>query len=429
MHMLALKSKCTSAVLVLFAMAVSSSSAGATTVAPKDAGVVLKKKMGSAIETVLQTILIKHPCMTLAVAFIFLLEEHMRHFHKRKWIFGHVHGRSNGIMRKLGIDMIIITIYYGSESVPFVNTRPFVLTLLIVSVDTFAMYYIGKLIHLMVKCQEFSDELVAEEDDDVDPYREYDEGVKFQATSKYMHIALPLRRVIPVFFAQMSIMLFYMFYLNADKDSHDVKNVSFLYWIVAIVLQLYAGEQQLGDPYCPEYWNTIEAWEEVEVKVDTRKRSRVSVKEIEFMEKAEVVKVEHDQDGKIYKFNAQELTIRWEIFSYPVPMPLKYELRIRRFMDCIINRFLREVVVFTFPIMLCVEGPLDFVKDCTAIWFITTLDDLDVGQDDKTKIPDMLGKVFKRWAWDKVHRKSPSAREPRRHKKVADHAGYERLNV
>merc|ERR1712157_584699 len=37
--------------------------------------------------------------------------------------------------------------------------------------------------------------------------------------------------------------------------------------------------------------------------------------------------------------------------------------------------------MFTFPVMLAVEGPLDFVKDCTAVLFISTLDDTDEPKD------------------------------------------------
>merc|ERR1712176_1402950 len=42
--------------------------------------------------------------------------------------------------------------------------------------------------------------------------------------------------------------------------------------------------------------------------------------------------------------------------------------------------------MYTFPIMVCVEGPLDFVKDCTAVLFISQLDDLDDPKDLKELI-------------------------------------------
>lgn len=47
--------------------------------------------------------------------------------------------------------------------------------------------------------------------------------------------------------------------------------------------------------------------------------------------------------------------------------------------------------MFTFPVLLCTEGPLDFVKDCTAIFFLTTLDDLD--ESDNCSVEEQIVKI------------------------------------
>jgi len=421
--MIAVRILCTIATLVAFA-----STAGTTTNTPKDLGKTLKQDMGQIIEEFLSKVLIQHPTMTLVIALFLLVEDYLRHFHRRKWIFGKMHGKNNAIMRRLAIDLIILIVYYGSEAVQWVHKRPFVITLALVFFDSFAMYSIGLIISQTCHRPHHPSVHDEHDDDEADPYREEDHDTKkYIATSKYMHISLRLRTVVPVFFAQSAIMIFYMFYLNADEDSHDVHKVAFLYWVVAIILQLYAGEQQLGDPYCPEYWETLLNHTDVEVHID--KKSTRATKEIAFLDKAPGVTSQHSHKTCTYRFNAQDLTIAWEIFGVPVQVPLRWELQLRRLMDLCINRFLREVVVFTFPIMLANEGPLDFVKDCTAVWFITTLDDLDVGQDEQTKIPDMLGKVFKRWAWDHRKYQKTEARETLHRRKVADHTVYERFSV
>merc|ERR1712062_858008 len=50
--------------------------------------------------------------------------------------------------------------------------------------------------------------------------------------------------------------------------------------------------------------------------------------------------------------------------------------RLRMFMDWMVNGFGRKLVLGTTPILLCNDKPLDFIKDCMAIWFVFMLDDL-----------------------------------------------------
>merc|ERR1712167_101262 len=69
-------------------------------------------------------------------------------------------------------------------------------------------------------------------------------------------------------------------------------------------------------------------------------------------------------------------------------MTYNTEWIIRCIMDFCINGLGRSLVAYTFPIMLCVEGPLDFVKDCTAVLFISTLDD-----NDKIELDSILAKL------------------------------------
>lgn len=63
----------------------------------------------------------------------------------------------------------------------------------------------------------------------------------------------------------------------------------------------------------------------------------------------------------------------------------------RSYMDCLVNSIARDIILYTFPLMLCVEGPLDFVKDCTAIFFLTTLD--DTGPEKPRTLSQMLARL------------------------------------
>merc|ERR1712039_979599 len=77
--------------------------------------------------------------------------------------------------------------------------------------------------------------------------------------------------------------------------------------------------------------------------------------------------------------------------------------RLRQTMDKFINSIAYNVIMFTFPIMLCVEGPLDFVKDCTAIFFLTTLD--DTGFEKSKNIDQMLTRLKFNRCFERVRAK------------------------
>jgi len=67
-----------------------------------------------------------------------------------------------------------------------------------------------------------------------------------------------------------------------------------------------------------------------------------------------------------------------KIFGF-IPLPLRCEWYIRLGFDFMINSLVRKVVLLTAPIIFCTEEPLDFIKDCLAVFFISTLDDTSPG--------------------------------------------------
>merc|ERR1711971_98735 len=51
--------------------------------------------------------------------------------------------------------------------------------------------------------------------------------------------------------------------------------------------------------------------------------------------------------------------------------------RFRYVFDTVVNAMARSVILCTAPILLSTEEPMDFIKDCLALFFITKIDDYD----------------------------------------------------
>lgn len=126
---------------------------------------------------------------------------------------------------------------------------------------------------------------------------------------------------------------YYMFDLNSDPDTHNVESVSFMKWFFAVVLTILAGEDEVGAPFNHEFWDHL-----CEQKIASLKKP-----------------------------------VFWGLWQ----IERRYEFRFRMVLSFIVNRIFRGIILGTGPIMLCVSGPMDFIKDCLAIFFITKLDDLD----------------------------------------------------
>jgi hypothetical protein len=137
-----------------------------------------------------------------------------------------------------------------------------------------------------------------------------------------------------MFIIQCGLLGFFVSELNGNGKDKNPDKVEFGYWLVGILMQLYTSHQQLGPPYNREYWAAV--------------------------------------------LNMEPEMAKQPIWLYDkIKVTYGIEWRLRSCMDLLISSVARDIIMFTFPIMLCVEGPLDFVKDCTAVFFLTTIDDLE----------------------------------------------------
>lgn len=159
-----------------------------------------------------------------------------------------------------------------------------------------------------------------------------DEPIK----SKYMDFSRGWGTVVLTFFCQVMLFILFYLYVNADTVSHDRCNIMVVAWIVSVAVVLEAGLEEAGDAYHPELWE----------------------------------QVKNELEKKDYDFQK--------------------EFRLRRTFDFLVNSFVREALLGVTPIILCVESPIDIVKDVLAVFFICKFDDLDDAMSIKDMVNDRL---------------------------------------
>merc|ERR1712232_581950 len=160
-----------------------------------------------------------------------------------------------------------------------------------------------------------------------------------------------------MFVAQMGLITYYIFELEgwSDEDpddnvglkTHDYNNVSVVKWFIGVVIVEVAAENEVGAEFNFKFWYNL-------------------------------IKGALNEDSTIYKNwdRRKELKKEWcckEEWcgkTYHV-----VEGVFRCLLAFLVNSVSRSVLLGTAPIMLCVEGPMDFIKDVMAVFFIVNLDD------------------------------------------------------
>lgn len=275
-------------------------------------------------------------------------------------------GRPRRNLRRLGLHICVLQIYFSPHMPDIIRNHTFAsamgllftdMIFLRALIDSLAWKLVAKwhkdeslaamtVAHQQGKLQEMFEDPRWDDDPDTDG------GADAQTESFYMDLTKPLHRVLPYFVIQLLLLSFYISELHADDAEIKTENESteFGYWIVGVMIQLFAGDFQFGSPYNRAFWN----------KVLTDDRT---------------------QD------------IRYEMYYLLDRIPISYGTGwlLRSYMDWIVNHVAKHIIMFTFPIFLSNEGPLDFVKDCTAIFFLTSLD--DIGFENAKSLDVMLGRI------------------------------------
>lgn len=257
-------------------------------------------------------------------------------------------------LRRIGLNLIILCVYFD----PFwfhitTKKRPFMYTIAAVSLDQ-AVFVLGAIWKVLLdksgifRTEPNGSSMEGEElllpmlpvRDVVDPFVDEEDdgnadGTKDEATNAYEDLTFRMSKLVPLCCTQLMLVLIYVDYYNSGGDDKNIRHaetrlseVNVLYWLVAVILQMAQGDKMLGDAFDWEYW---------------------------------------------FKLLGTDMAT-WTIDSSGLTFRMEWALR--GCLDFLVNGVSRSIILYTFPIMLCVEDPLDFVKDCTAVLFICTLDDL-----------------------------------------------------
>mmetsp|Transcript_83479 Transcript_83479/g.145114 ORF Transcript_83479/g.145114 Transcript_83479/m.145114 type:complete len:418 (-) Transcript_83479:142-1395(-) len=176
-----------------------------------------------------------------------------------------------------------------------------------------------------------------------------------EADNIYQDLRVPFKRCVLTCFAQMGLIMYYVFELNGlNTQEDDDDNVylrmidpdcpSLVKWLLAVVITEIVQDDDTGKKFGDESWLF---WTKVEEQFYRNHETR----------EADECSLHHAKDGSF--------------------LPLWTHLYARCLMDMLINSMMFTMIMTTAPIMLSVEQPLDYVKDVTAVFFILKLDDID----------------------------------------------------
>ena len=158
--------------------------------------------------------------------------------------------------------------------------------------------------------------------------------------SVYMAVHRSIGEVFLYFIAQSSLVLYYFYELNALSGEKTMIDVIFSRWAVAVMISFISQDGEAGAKYDEQFWSYLlrqypatEPWLNV--------------------------------------FNTTHHSGSLPGITYGVIW------RLRQGMCLMVNLVFRNIIIGTAPIWLATSEPLDFVKDCMAIFFVIALDDLD----------------------------------------------------
>lgn len=247
-------------------------------------------------------------------------------------------GHRSRILRTFGSSILVYQIYYSNVMhgvFKVTKDNPFWISC---SVLFFERVLLGLCVH-GISTQAFG-------------YRPFKTSDKTKTIKNvYMDVTeSKLSRAFVTFIAQAGLVAYYTFHLNGDPDSHDKANVSQVKWVIAVCTIHVAGDDEVGSELDITGWAKIfqQAWQQ------------------------EITSF-RDIPSAIYHAPWWGITRSFAC----IRVPYQLELIFRVLFDMFINGFFRSVLLGTVPIMLCVEEPMDFLMDVTAVFFVIKLDDYD----------------------------------------------------
>merc|ERR1712032_1231652 len=84
------------------------------------------------------------------------------------------------------------------------------------------------------------------------------EAKNMMVNNIYMQISTTLQRSSMYFFVQFALMIFYIYSLNNTEIYQNEHDVSYVKWLVAMVLTAIAGEDEVGTAFDFKFWETLD---------------------------------------------------------------------------------------------------------------------------------------------------------------------------
>lgn len=250
------------------------------------------------------------------------------------------------LVRKFAMGIVILNIYYNNFW-PF-RVHKFSWSCLFIFGERIVLVWISRTVRLSVLRQRIvpkdgqsTDVSVKTLYDDVYDMRTAEGSTEPEGV---LNPCKKLPRVLMIFVCQFGMGMYYYCEMNGIADGITPTNngydgnvgvkirncgeVSMVKWFIATIILHVAGEDEVGAEFQWDFWN------------------------FQFFKRPERM-------GTV-----------WQMKPYK-----RCVLMMRFVFSFIVNSLFRCIIVGTAPMMLCVEEPLDFVKDVLAICFIIKLDD------------------------------------------------------
>jgi hypothetical protein len=176
-------------------------------------------------------------------------------------------------------------------------------------------------------------------------------GNEYRLGSRYMDLSTPFFSVLVCFFAQASLMMYYMRCLNDMQAIHSEDEIKWIMWVVGAAVMLSA-EGALGETFDGEFWHYI------------------------LHDFAVDYEAEKEAIAKPYCIKGRKgLPVQWSV---------------RCLFDFVINEAGRKIVLGTAAILICTSDRMSFIKDSMCIFFVVTLDDLSEAKYLHTMLGSMI---------------------------------------
>lgn len=264
--------------------------------------------------------------VSMLLAVVCDLVWHTIHYCRPEWSM-------NPFLRNLSLGVLVLNIFYNKQMHQLVGMdKPFTTSCVVLCVESSLYRLVEYFLHRKLRAVEYEsrqlDKLKRKY-----TYTLQDEALrKYPVVNRYQLLSAPFSSTFFLFVCQLTLGLFYIYSLNNRRGGWQ--DVSGWRWFVGLCLCNLAGEEEVGSSFQMTFW-------------------------LKLLDKG-------------------DLTNKWTRIFFVVPVKWRYVITFRMIMSMCVNMFIRRIIFCTAPVLLgVVDEPLDFIKDCLAVFFITKLDDLD----------------------------------------------------